>query len=396
LRSRFPAVGSAMADVFVSYAKTDRSLASKLVVMLEAEGWKVWWDTSLAAADLYRDEIMKQLALARAVITIWTPNSIRSDWVRAEAGTAKKEGKLIPVKTSDVAYADIPLPFGEMHTENLESSELIRAAVVAQLAKPEVEPSAVALLTRGFKWELLTWVGIVGGALTLFTNLGSVLKLADWARLLVQRWKDWTHAFWLWAFGWLGIHLPPEWTPVLTFLSFGLFLTIGQAFKFNRIIRNQPIVDKYQGKSFQLISWRTLFCLLSMLVALAVPTLISGLFVRPGLLTLYLGRLTVLIGPPVIMVLFARHRLYAALSAFLLEIFFVIIALRQLIGSEVPAAGLTALAMAMVLPLILLAVAPAKAVTRRLIFLALGLILLIALNELSKLGLDVTAPKLHG
>jgi hypothetical protein len=46
-----------------------------------------------------------------------------------------------------------------------------------------------------------------------------------------------------------------------------------------------------------------------------------------------------------------------------------------------------------VLPLILLSVAPAKAVSRRLIFLAIGLILLIALNEVSKLGLDVTAPK---
>ena len=57
-----------MADVFVSYAKTDRSLASKLVAMLEAEGWSVWWDKSLGAADLYRDEIMKQLALARAVV----------------------------------------------------------------------------------------------------------------------------------------------------------------------------------------------------------------------------------------------------------------------------------------------------------------------------------------
>jgi hypothetical protein len=30
-----------MADVFVSYAKADRPLASKLVAMLEAEGWKV-------------------------------------------------------------------------------------------------------------------------------------------------------------------------------------------------------------------------------------------------------------------------------------------------------------------------------------------------------------------
>src|SRR5262249_30478564 len=45
-------------------------------------------------------------------------------------------------------------------------------------------------------------------------------------------------------------------------------------------------------------------------------------------------------------------------------------------------------------PVILLSAAPAKAISRRLIFLAIGLLLLIALNELSKLGLDLTAPKL--
>ena|SRR2546429_7566191 len=74
---------------------------------------------------------MKQLVAARAVITIWSPNSIRSDWVRAEAGRAKADGKLIPVKTSELTpvktseltYADIPLPFGEMHTENVASTD---------------------------------------------------------------------------------------------------------------------------------------------------------------------------------------------------------------------------------------------------------------------------------
>jgi hypothetical protein len=60
------AVGSAMADVFVSYAKADRSLASKLVAMLEAEGWKVWWDTSLAIGDDFRNEIMTELGRSRS------------------------------------------------------------------------------------------------------------------------------------------------------------------------------------------------------------------------------------------------------------------------------------------------------------------------------------------
>jgi hypothetical protein len=100
-----------MSDIFISYAKTDHALALRLSAFLEAEGWTVWWDKSLGVADLYRDEIMKQLAAARAVITIWSPSSIKSDWV------SKADGKLIPVKTPEVGYADIPLPFGEMHTE---------------------------------------------------------------------------------------------------------------------------------------------------------------------------------------------------------------------------------------------------------------------------------------
>ena len=136
----YPPRVEAMSDIFISYSKADHALALKLSAFLEAEEWSVWYDKNLGAADLYRDEIMKQLAAARAVITIWTPNSIKSDWVRAEAGHAKKEGKLIPVKTTDVAYGDIPLPFGEMHTENIGSTELIRAAVVAQLQVGQTYP----------------------------------------------------------------------------------------------------------------------------------------------------------------------------------------------------------------------------------------------------------------
>jgi hypothetical protein len=246
-----------MSDIFISYTKTDHALALRLSAFLEAEGWTVWWDRSLGAADLYRDEIMKQLAAARAVITIWSPNSINSDWVRAEAGRAKADGKLIPVKTPEVGYADIPLPFGEMHTENVGSTALIRAAIVAQLAKPAAEPSAWASLTKGFKWELLSWWGIIGGALTLFTALSATIKLADWARVLVQHWKEWTHAFWVWAFGWLGLRLPPGWTPVLTFLLFWSLLTIGQAIKFSNIPILHSIADKYRSQSGRLISWQT-------------------------------------------------------------------------------------------------------------------------------------------
>ena len=108
-----------MADVFISYAKTDRPLASKLAAMLEAEGWKVRWDTSLTIGDDFRNEIMIELGRARAVIAIWTDASIKSDWVRSEAGRAQADRKLIPLKLPNLTYKDLPPPFDVLHTENI-------------------------------------------------------------------------------------------------------------------------------------------------------------------------------------------------------------------------------------------------------------------------------------
>jgi TIR domain-containing protein len=391
-----------MSDIFISYSKPDHALALRLSAFLEAEGWTVWWNKSLGAADLYRDEIMKQLAAARAVVTIWTPNSIKSDWVRAEAGRAKADAKLIPVKTPDVAYADIPLPFGEMHTENVESTELIRAAIVAQLAKPAVEPSAWAALTKGLKWELLSWWGIIGGALTLFTAISTTLKLAGWARIVVQHWKEWTHAFWVWMFGSLGIHAPPGvGPPVLSFLLFWSLLTVGQAAQFYRIPL-EPVADKYRGRAFRLISWQAILYLILFPVALwawwrYMPLLfeksvdVDPVVVQYSTIDFMLQSIAYLSPPVAILIPLARDRLNVAVTIFLMSIFWAIIIFSDvpfLFGDET----IVAVIVISLSPLILLSVAPAKAVSRRLIFLAIGLLLLMSLNELSKLVLDLTAP----
>jgi len=238
-----------MSDIFISYSKADHALALQLSAFLEAEGWSVWWDKSLGAADLYRDEIMKQLAAARAVITIWSPNSVKSDWVRAEAGRAKADGKLIPVKTPDLAYADIPLPFGEMHTENVVSAELIRTVIAARLTKPSKlmtlsltkpskssvsptaskPPSQDMSLGRYINYQILTWLGIVGTSITLFANLHAILNMADWANLLVRYWNSLAYTISGSASGWIGIPLSFDDTYQLLFLVFMMMIVIGLA-----------------------------------------------------------------------------------------------------------------------------------------------------------------------
>jgi hypothetical protein len=216
-----------MADIFLSYSKSDHALARKLSAFLESEGWSVWWDKSLGAADHYRDEIMKQLVAARAVITIWSPNSIQSDWVRAEAGRAKADGKLVPLKTSELTYADMPLPFGEMHIENVTSTELIRAAIVAQLSKPASLQAPFWQVTGTFKYQVLTWVGIVGSAITVFANLQGVLDLADWASELVSHWHEWNQIIWGWVFSLIRVKLPRPLVPLISFSVFTAILIVG-------------------------------------------------------------------------------------------------------------------------------------------------------------------------
>ncbi len=181
-----------MADIFISYSKEDRSSALMLSAVLEAKGWSVWWDRSLSAGDEFRDEIMKQLGIARAVIVIWSTNSVKSDWVRSEAGRAHASQKLIPVRLGAVEYDDIPPPFDVLHTEDLASRDLIHGAVLALVAKPPAESQVTKLL----RIEMLSSLGIIGAVLTVFTNLDGVIRMAAWARWITTQWANWVAAFW--------------------------------------------------------------------------------------------------------------------------------------------------------------------------------------------------------
>jgi adenylate cyclase len=62
-----------MADVFVSYARTDKPRVAPIVAAIEAQGWSVWWDPEIAAGQQFDDQIEKELNAARCVVVVWTP-----------------------------------------------------------------------------------------------------------------------------------------------------------------------------------------------------------------------------------------------------------------------------------------------------------------------------------
>jgi hypothetical protein len=217
-----------MADIFISYSQQDREKVRLIAAFLEAEGYSVWWDTSLLSGENFRKVIMTELGRARAAIVLWTESSVLSDWVQSEAGRAHADRKLIPVKPKGLSYKDIPPPFDNMHIENADDREKILAAITAQLAKPQEQASALSRFTKKTRFELLSWFGILGAVVTLTTNLQSVLTLARWARQFLESWTSAIAYAWQYAL----FFLPKVYTSdavVLTLAGFAIINMIASS-----------------------------------------------------------------------------------------------------------------------------------------------------------------------
>ena len=149
-----------MADVFISYARTDKARVAPLVAAIEAQGWTVWWDPDIAAGQEFDRQIATELKAAAAVVVVWTPQSVESRWVRGEARDAADRGLLVPVRFSG---AELPIDVRAIHTTDLDGwgddpkspqvLELLRAlgamisrrgATKASAAIPAPAPAAAA------------------------------------------------------------------------------------------------------------------------------------------------------------------------------------------------------------------------------------------------------------
>jgi TIR domain len=105
-----------MADVFISYRKADRAKAEALAKALKVENVDVWWDTALETGQTFDEKIQAVLEQCKAVIVVWSKESVKSDWVRAESSIGRERGILVPVMIQPV---NIPVPFNLLHTADL-------------------------------------------------------------------------------------------------------------------------------------------------------------------------------------------------------------------------------------------------------------------------------------
>ena len=201
-----------MADVFVSYARTDRPRVAPLVAAIEARGWTVWWDPAMAPGQEFDRQISSELKLAAAVLVVWTPGSVDSRWVRGEAREGADRGILVPVRFDG---AELPIDFRAVHTTDLDEwskdqrspqvQEVLRAlgaiierqraaSAAAAAAPPASAPaSAAAAADEAARISIcvLPFVNMSGDPSQEFFSDGLtediITELSRWRRLLTVR-----------------------------------------------------------------------------------------------------------------------------------------------------------------------------------------------------------------
>jgi TolB-like protein/tetratricopeptide (TPR) repeat protein len=166
-----------MADVFVSYARSDKSRVAPLVAALEGKGWSVWWDPAIAPGQEFDRLIADELARASAVLVVWTLSSVESRWVRGEARDGADRGILVPVRFGAVT---LPIDVRAIHTIDLADNvdprsdpgfgEIIAALQV--LVGKSMDPTAGAGL-QAMPIPEVSELERVGICVLPFANLGS-------------------------------------------------------------------------------------------------------------------------------------------------------------------------------------------------------------------------------
>lgn len=86
-----------MAKLFLSYDRDDFAKAQAIADALVKAGHDVWWDRHIHGGAEYSLEIEQALERADGVVVLWSKNSIKSAWVRDEAGAGRDRGCLIPI-----------------------------------------------------------------------------------------------------------------------------------------------------------------------------------------------------------------------------------------------------------------------------------------------------------
>ncbi|MEM9739203.1 MAG: toll/interleukin-1 receptor domain-containing protein [Pseudomonadota bacterium] len=173
-----------MADIFISYKKEDAGRVVRIVEGLRAEGFTVWWDHGIAPGTSWDQEIQRELQAAKAVVAVWSDDSVHAPWVKEEANVGKMRGALVPVRIDDVApplgfgliqFADLIDWGGDIEDDHWDFFiESVRAVMSGEVISGLEKPAAKRRLPFLPIAAVLGLLVLAGGAFVGYQALSSV------------------------------------------------------------------------------------------------------------------------------------------------------------------------------------------------------------------------------
>ncbi len=132
-------------DIFVSYNHGDQAVARRFVRAFEREGFRVWWDATIRSGEDFDHATEAALRSSKAVAVLWSPRSVVSRWVRAEAALALRNETFAPVM---IEPCERPILFELVQTIDLshwsgepgDSAWLTYLADIRRLVEHEPNP----------------------------------------------------------------------------------------------------------------------------------------------------------------------------------------------------------------------------------------------------------------
>ncbi|MGO8501741.1 hypothetical protein AB9F35_09625 [Rhizobium leguminosarum] len=250
-------------------------------------------------------------------------------------------------------------------------------------------------MIQTFKHSVLTWLGILGGALTLLSNLQDILDLAKWADWLIQKWTELVTPIVSGLIELFGVRVSVDATSMIAMALFVSFIAVGARIEneFKGVAREAWSVRWNKVFNRRVLVATALYLLLGALITLPafVPQVaqLYGRFPYTFLgvcYVLYCGSIVIgLRGWPV------WASLVVAVSMVGFSFVFGYSA-HQTAPPNVSETASTAIAAlcAIACGFIVVGMAPPLVFTKRVIFMVVGVVSVVGLSELSRWGISAT------
>jgi formylglycine-generating enzyme required for sulfatase activity len=184
-------MSESLPSVFISYSSENRAAAARIVAVLEAHAYEVWWDNDLRGGDDLDSAIEAAIDDCQVVVVLWSRSSTASRWVKAEAAAAHKLDKLVAARIDGVSP---PLSFRQIHAVDLQPFidegdtavvdkllEAIHARSDSAIAPPAVDIAPGAPRASGRRLHVAIGIAalVVASAAGYWWNLSRTPKQGD-------------------------------------------------------------------------------------------------------------------------------------------------------------------------------------------------------------------------